>query len=518
MVLSHSNSDFRPSKPSPSPSGLEQQVARALGELLMLAEHGGKHRTFDPIIRPADGTSGWRTMHQCMESSAVARLVLDSDWIGGIRHRHYTRLIVFDIDNKPGRPSPYWHPAGPDHSPAFQRLLSAAEAAGCAIAVFRTPSGGWHAWAALPDAVHHSVAARVGLALVRRACMEVKPGVVEVFPNLAGWSTGSDAKTWKRCHGFRLPGQIGGSVWLGSGRWSNEPTDAWAEAEAAADLAEGNATDAWESLLTEAAAIRHHRPAAAAGAHRRRPRRDHGIRWTGSGESNRNLGLLANALYQPGEDCETFGRRIAAAARSAAGFDQHASDDTRRQLDQKARAWARCCINKPPTASARRRTASADPNRNANLRQRSTARLAAGVFRAVRLYGAAALAWSERKIAHHVGLSRTVYRKLRAVWRMRLNAAIYAPRSVGTHPHSKGGGHRRNERSGRGTAQPCCDPAAVSAVNPSLDPIPPPTSAADRHHPAFPPAMPITPARSPSPRREAERRELLVWLGIETDS
>lgn len=489
-------------------------MAHVLEALMLLEEPGGQRRTFDPIIRPADGSRGWRTLDQCMEAAEVAALVAHPGQIIGIRHRHYSRLIVQDIDNKPGHPSPYWHPAGPDHSPALQQLLSAAEAAGIASALFRTPSGGWHVWLSLPTAVHHSVAARVGLALARRAGMEVRPGVLEVFPNLTAWSPGSDAKHWKHCHGFRLPGQAGGAVWLGHG-WSSEPEDCWAEAEAAADLAAGNVTAAWEELLAEAAAIRPHRPAPAAGAHhRRRPRREHGIRWTGPRESNHNLGKIATALYQAGEDCESFGRRIAAAARSAAGFDQHASDDTKQRLDQWALGWAACCIRRPPTASARQRRASADPGRNHRLHREAVAKVIDAALVVAREHGAAALRWSERLAAEVIGLARDTYRKLKNLWRLRLTAAVYAVRPRGLHPAAKGVTLRCASGAGGGAELLRRDPAAGSAINPSLHPIPPPTSAVDQHHAAPPPAVPMAPARSPSPRREAERLELLAWLGL----
>ena len=480
----------------------------------MLEEAPGVHRTFEPIVRPGDGSGRWTTLHQCMDPATVAALVADPALIGGIRHRHRTRLVVIDVDAKPGRPSPYWHPAGPEHSPALQRLLSAAEAAGCGSAVYSTPSGGWHAWIVLPAAVYHSLAARVGLALVRRAGMEVSPGQCEVFPNHLKWSPNTDARTRKMCHGFRLPGQAGGGVWLGRG-WSFEPEDCWAEAEAAVELAAGNVSDAWEALLDEARAIRpHHRPGAAA-PRRRRPQREHGIRWTRPGESNYNLGALARALYQSGEDCEAFGRRIAAAARSVAGFDQHASDDTKQRLDRWALDWARCCINRPVRVIARQRPASDDPGRNHRLHREAVAKVIDAALVVARDHGAAALRWSERTAAEVIGVARDTLRKLKQLWRLRLTAAVYAARPLGLHPGCLGGGHHRDGRSGRGAVLIHRDPAADSGDRITLDPIPPPRSAIDQHHAAPPPAVPMAPPRVSSPRREAERLELLRYLGLE---
>lgn len=484
-----------------------QRIVRVLESTVMLVEPGGQHRTFDAILRPPAGGE-WRTLRGCQEPGDVAAMVLDPERIAGVRHRHQTRLVVIDVDAHGSNPSPYWSPAGPDHSPALQRLLAAAEAVGCAHAIFRTPSGGWHAWIVLPEAVHHSAAAVIGQDLAARAGLELAPGRLEVFPTLTRFSETSDPRHRPCSNGFRLPGQQGAATWLGgSVGWCTEPSTAWAEAEAAIELADGAICPAWAELLEQATDRRRRYRRRLApqgpGAGRHRPHREHGVEWTGAHQSNDNLGALANALYQPGEAPELLGARVAAAARACPGFDQHASLDTKQRLEPWCLAWAVACHRHPPQAKASHKPCSSDPGRNHRLHREMVARVIDAAVAIARDHGEAALQFSERRLAELLAMTRTTFRKVKALFKVRLAAAIFRPAVVGIHPYAKGGT----------TAQPHQSPVS-DPENQSLDPVPPVASRPCRPPPPPPSALPIAPARDSTARREHERAELARWLGL----
>ena len=483
-----------------------QQITKVLASTVILAEPGGQHRTFDPITRPSAG-GGWITAHGNYDLPTMAALVLNPEVIVGIRHRHQTRLVCFDIDAHRPKVSPYWHPDGPDHSPALQRLLAVAEAVGCSHAIYRTPSGGWHCWILLPEAVHHSVAATVGQAMAARAALQVAPGRLEVFPSLTRWSDTSDARHRPRSNGFRLPGQQGGATWIGGlVGWCSEPSTAWEEAAAAVELADGAATAEWPVLLLEAADHRRQsrrRPALRGPGGGHRLHRAHAVAWTGPSQSERNLGLLTNALYQPEETPEQLGERVAAAARVCPGFSRYASRDTVSRLDAWCRDWARCCHKSPPRATAGHRARSNDPGRNNRFHRQTVAKVIDGAVAIAKDHGEAALRFSERKLADLLTLTRKTFRKVKTLFLVRLAAAIARPAVVGIHPLPKGGTTARQGQ-----------PLACLPENEHLDPIPPVASRPCRPPPPPPSAMPIAPASILTSRREHERNELARWLGL----
>ena len=451
-------------------------------------------RSFDPILRSAAGGE-WRTLHGCLEPADVAALVLHPGQIVGLRHRAQTRLLVLDIDAHQPSPSPYWSAAGPESSPALQRLITAAETVGSMPAVVRTPSGGWHLLIVLPEAVPTSEAAWLARALVARAALHLAPGQLEAFPSPLPFDAAAP-RDRRRSAGFRLPGQAGGAVWIGGPvGWCDEPGTVWAELEAALDGTAPDDLPAWQSIRTEAqAACRDARPSCLPAFARRAARRPCAIAWTGPGQTNKNLGKIANILYQPGEDCEALGRRIAAAARSSAGFAQFASADSRQRLDAWARAWAVACIRRPPRGGAVRVR---DSGRNHRLRQQALCRVAAGAFRAFRCHGRKVLSWPEREASAAIGVARNTFRKHLKLWRRCLAAAL------GSHPPSKVVGSL--------AARQGSSAAVLVIEDQSSSSLPTSTSAPGRPPPSLPP-LPTKPLQGSDPVRQRERDELARWL------
>lgn len=456
------------------------------------------NRTFDPIQRPANGADGWCTLkRRCLDSEAVAAKVLDPDLIIGLRHRYQVRLVAVDLDNHHGQQN--WRP---DH-PSLRALTEASEAAGIVPTLTATPNG-MHLWMSLPETVPVVRAHWLVRELLRRAQVGPQVGPVEVFPSLTTGSPIVDPKARPASHGIRLPGQAGSALWVGD-RWAEEPIFAWQELEAA--LLSTETGPAWDELREAAAALerQHKRPSPAGRVSRPQARpqaHDEGapIQWTAAGQSNRLLFDLGNRGYRRGRrDPEALAAHIESEALAAPGFHRWASADTKGRLGPWARQKAEWILRHPPAGKAR----SDDPGRNHRLRQQSLARVASGAFRAARCHGVAAVAWSERKVAHYLKLTRKTYRKLRQIWRLRLTAAACAS-TLGTHPRFKG--------VGLGSL------AVLSeSIHPSvLGPAGSGCGLSDHHRrppsTADPPPMPTSASTVVSLRRQSERDELARWL------
>ena len=521
-VLSHHLTDPAPDRQPPAAP--LQPLAPADPTLTLIASVAREAwmrdgRIFKSILRSADGSDGWHTLHRCLDPEAVAVLVMGGpldplpwlpkwaedwarEWIIGLAMRHHVRLVAIDLDNHHGVQN--WHP----DSPRLTALVAAAEAAGVVPSLHRTTNG-MHLWMALPEAAPIVSAHWQMRELLRRA--EIDPVEVELFPSLDSGSTITDAKARPESKAIRLPGQAGSALRVGD-RWVDEPVLIWQQLEADLELAE--VCPEWQELLEAAATLERQnkrlcrgfpsRPRAS-----RRPGGDAPIEWTGTGESNRHLGALANRGYRDGHhDRESLAAYIEAAALAAPGFDRWASLDTKRELAGKARDWAKSCIARPPLAKCRPQ--SNDPNHNDREKARCVAKVASAAARFGRRLGDKAMAWSERKASEAIGITRQTFRKLKPLWRVRLLAACYASRSVaGTHPSPKGGAH----------------PAVVSVE--SINPFPPGTADPARcpsdHHcrppsTADPPPLPTLAATVAlhswqAAQRSREREELARWLG-----
>jgi hypothetical protein len=476
-------------------------IARVLTEALMR-----DGRTFDLIRKPADGSGGWQTVsYQCFEPEAVAAMVMDPAWIIGLRHRYHVRQVTVDLDNHRGVQN--WHP----DSPRLIALQAAAEAAGIAPSLHRTPNG-LHLCLAIPEAVPKVRTHWVLRELLQRA--EVDLVEVELFPSLASGSTIADAKARPASNGIRLPGQHGGALWVGD-RWVDDPALIWQQLEA--DLEQAEVCPEWQELQEAAAALeQEHKRSCRRFPSRprssRRPGGDDPIEWTGTGESNRHLGVLANRGYRDGHhDPEALAAYIEAAALAAPGFDRWASLDTKRQLASKARGWAKSCIARPPLA--RCRPQSNDPGRNARRKRESFCSVLAGCERAAREFGEAALGWSARKIAEYTGIARTTLSRLRFHWPLRLLAILYRRRSEhpavgGSDPSPKGG-----DPSGCSSIE-SIDLLLVPArsLRPLAQNLSPPSSAGV-DHPMPTLAATVSPHLWQAAQRSREREELARWLG-----
>jgi hypothetical protein len=400
--------------------------------------------TYQQIFVPRDGRSycylekfddtakGFSTRrNRCLLPGEMAAKVLAPGvWVGH-RARADVRYVAFDIDAG----SPYLAPA------CLEQLETELERAGLPTVRIRSSCrGGIHLYAVLPSAVQREEAHWVARVVVERLGWKPGQGALELFPSTSRYSHGTNPKYFARCQGLRLPGQQGSALWAG-GRWVEEPLAIWNELKAALVMADTSAD--FEALQREAQVLReqHRRPSwfgrVPAGSTRTVGTIRHNIRWTGPSQSNDLLGRLTNVAYMAGHNgsAEQLAQAVEHLALRASGFSQWASDHTRTDLRAWCLRWAKCCLRKPPEVS---RKASNDPGRNERLARQARVAVIEGAIRAARAAGAEAFRWSERVAATFLGISRTTFRKLKQLWRLRLTAAIYAVPKTGTDLSQQG--------------------------------------------------------------------------------
>ena len=456
--------------------------------------------------RPGEG---WRSEPAAWPLERIAAAVHDPARIVGIRPEGLIRLLLVDIDRKPDRVSPYWHPYG--QSRQLLALEREAAAAGCSVTLLRSSaSGGLHALIALPEPVKAWRGHWLALELVSRAGMREAPGACELFPSRLDYSDSADPANWAQSHGYRLPGQEGSALICGT-RTASDPELIYGELLEALEATE--AGPGWLELQ-EAAAARQRATRAPRATHRPRhaSRRAHGVRWTAAGQSEQNLRRLtswARAAHPQAVTEEALGPLIEAAALNAPGFDQWASAETRRDLSAWCHRWARCSLrrDRAPHAPAPK----GDKHHNKRLMRQSQAALT----RLWRKLQTAAASMSQRAVADSAGLDRKTVCKHWSFWLQLVR---------GPYPAITGGA---------ASAVPCLPSIHLSSPVPPTRPAevftpaatvetaarppdPPPRSRLTRS-PEAPdrPVMPFRPEAVPAnPWRARERAELAAWLGL----
>lgn len=459
--------------------------------------------------RPGDG---WRSEPAAWPLERIAAAVHDPARIAGIRPEGLIRLCWVDIDRKPDRVSPYWHPYG--QSRQLLALEREAAAAGCSMTLLRSSaSGGLHALIALPEPVKAWRAHWLALELIARAGMEEGAGRCELYPSRLDYSDSSNPADWAQSHGIRLPGQEGSALLVGTTTASDTGL-IYEELLQALEATE--AGPSWEELL-EAAAARQRATRAPRATHRPRhaSRRAHGVRWTAAGQTNQNLARLtswARAAHPEAVTAEVLAPLIEAAALNAPGFDQWASETTRRELSGWCHRWAVCSLrrDRAPHAPAPK----GDKHHNRHLFLQTRARLT----RAWGQLQAAAQDISQRALADLAGINRKTLRQHWDYWLQLIRG------SCGPHPCITGGAV---------SAVPCLPSIHLSSPVPpawfaevftlaaTVETVASPPEPPSRSRLTRPPEapdrslMPFRPEAVPmNLRRARERAELAAWLGL----
>jgi hypothetical protein len=267
--------------------------------------------------------------------------------------------------------------------------------------------------ALLPDSVPAWLAHWVGAELVARSGMTLAAGACELFPSRLDYSDSSNPADWAQSHGVRLPGQEGSALLVGTGTASDTLL-------------------IYEELLAQLEATRSRQKAEQAPRASHRPRhpsrRSHGIRWTAAGQSNGLLGRIttwARLAHPEARTVAELAPIIAAAASSAPGFTEHASELSQQDLEHWAERWARFSLRK--NRAPRSPEVSSDKHHNRRLFLQSRAVLT----KLWRSMGSAAASFSQRFVADQTGLNRKTLRRHWDYW-LQLVA--------GPHPSLTGGG------------------------------------------------------------------------------
>lgn len=466
--------------------------------------------------RPGEG---WRSEPAAWPLEKVAAAVHDPARIVGIRPEGRIRLLVVDIDRHADAVSPYWHPYG--QSRQLQALETEAAAAGCGCSVVRSSaSGGLHALLTLPEPIKAWQAHWVGAELVARAGMELAAGACELFPSRLDYSSSTNPEDWAQSHGVRLPGQQGSALLIGTTTASDTLL---IYEQLLADLEGTEAGPAWAELQQAARARQKAEQQASRSDHRPRhprtpSRRSHGVRWSAGGQSNENLARItswARAAHPEATSVEALAPIIEAAASSAPGFREHASDLSQKDLQAWCRRWAACSLRRD--CSPRAKEVSTDKHHNRRLFLQTRAALT----KVWQRLGDGARSYSQRIVADLARINRKTLRKHWDYWLQLLG---------GPHPCITGGAALAVDLPESNQSAVLVPPAAhAEALTPAataettpkpldlnifgsrlLKKRPPPPSA--------PPAAPVLPFRpddpAPDPWRERQRAELAAWLGV----
>ena len=317
--------------------------------------------------------SGW---HPLSFSQIAFRAASDDEEVIGVRHERQVRLIVVDIDNKPGKPSKYWHPLG--KSKELLRLQEVAEDCGCKVDfVVSSNSGGLHVYIALPEWTHAFRAHWIGRALLQRAGIATGAGQAELFPSEMPFHAGSPSER-PLSNGFRLPGQEGSALVVGD-RTITHPVLILQQLQSAVEEAQSCLN--FKKLVSQADSLRKQskRCSKVSNGISEFKRSSGNVEWTGPSQSNKNIGLLttqARLRYKP-ETPDRLAAIVEQLAIESPGFNEYASDHTKKILTGWCKSWANCSFRRGWNANGKtvKVETSADSDRNERLFNASRERL-----------------------------------------------------------------------------------------------------------------------------------------------
>lgn len=353
----------------------------------------------------------WISPQRPWKLEAIAKVACEGNQIVGIRPEGMVRAVITDFDHKPGRSiSPYWEASG--QSPELIALQQEAERCGLQLTMLvSSDSGGLHGVLSLPEGIKAWLAHWVGVVLLERSGMRERSGHAEVFPSEMEYRKG-ERNQWARSNGVRLPGQKGCKLIAGNN--FADDSDLIYE-QLISDLENTEICEAWEKLVEEAK-LRAKKSSYAGNVKAATKKINVKIKWTGKGQSQENMARIAYWARKANPtiaDERQLAEIIRRAAINAEGFDQFASEDTKKDVMRKnggwAQRWARSILRR--TFSDTTCKVSGDKNHNDDLFKKSRAALT----RAWRSCKEAAT-WSKNKVAEISGLNRKTVQKHWDYW------------------------------------------------------------------------------------------------------
>ena len=383
--------------PPPKPQSPFEQWLRAA--------HSGKW--FEVIERHE--STGWSSISKPFTIDGLVSHFFNPSFVSGIRQEKLVRYGVADIDHKEDYASQYWNEFA--KSPELIELERRAEQIGCRVSFIRSShSGGLHAFVSFPKLIHAWLAHWLMLWLLEASGMAVKAGQAEVFPSRIDYrSDGQRA----RSNGFRLPGQGGSALivaetfYEGADRIYGQLLD---------DLENTESCRKWKRALSKCKEFRYFRLRAEKDFDRTGVRPETDIEWKEDGNSNEILRRITTIVRMANRNIKCaiqLGRIIRDVAMSAPGFNQFASEATKKDLMRErggwGERWAKSSLSKQfcgMLASCER-----DSGRNERLSNESKKKI-----KDFAEQHPEATTWSKRKLAREIGIARGTLEKHWEYW------------------------------------------------------------------------------------------------------
>jgi hypothetical protein len=372
-------------------------------------------------------STGWSSIRKPFTIEGLVKHFFNPDFVSGLRQEKLVRYGVADIDNKEDHASVYWDQFA--RSPELIELEHRAEQIGCRVSFVRSShSGGLHVFVSFPEAIHAWLAHWLMLWLLEASGMAVKAGQAEVFPSRIDYrSDGQRA----RSNGFRLPGQEGSalivaeSFYEGADRIYGQLLD---------DLENTEDCRGWKRALNKCKEFRYFRLKAERDFDRTGVTPETDIEWKEGGNSNEILRRITTIVRLANRNIKCaiqIGRIIRDVAMSAPGFNQFASEATKKDLMRErgswGERWAKSSLSKQfcgMLASCER-----DSGRNERLSNESKKKI-----KDFAEEHPEASTWSKRKLAREIGIARGTLEKHWEYWV-----------SLLAHTPSNNGGGQLNE-------------------------------------------------------------------------
>jgi hypothetical protein len=381
----------------------------------------------------------WVSLPRPYRREAICDLTSSERNITGIRPEGSVRSINCDFDHKEGYSSKYWHKFA--RSKELIQLEQETQKAGCSISFMRSSeSGGLHCYISLPEAAPCWLAHWIGMELFRRAGIEAQQGQAELFPSRMDFQ--QDLSLGRvQSQGFRLPGQHGSALIVNESYI--EDCDLIYR-QLSDDLEQAEDCHEWRKLIEAAKQLKKKTLWGVAGVKKKANNfrsEESGIKWTGSGQSEKLLLRITTLarIKNPHITCPIqLGAIIKDVAFSTEGFDEHASDKTKKDLIASRGGWgerlARCSLKKDfgNLKAVSQEELGGDKYRNERLFKESQAKLKV-VWRTCKK----AAELSKRELAKAAKISRKTLEKHWEYW---VSLLAHTPLSNGV---CRGGGRYR---------------------------------------------------------------------------
>ena len=354
-------------------------------------------------------STGWSSIRKPFTIEGLVKHFSNPDFVSGIRQEKFVRYGVADIDHKEDYASQYWHQFA--KSPELIELERRAEQIGCRVSFLRSShSGGLHVFVSFPEAIHAWLAHWLMLWLLEASGMAVKAGQAEVFPSRIDYrSDGQRA----RSNGFRLPGQEGSALIVAESFYEGTDT---IYGQLLDDLENTEYCREWKRALNKCKEFRYFKLKAERDFDRTGVKPETDIEWKEGGNSNEMLRKITTIVRMANRNIKCaiqIGRIIRDVAMSAPGFDQFASEETKKDLMRErggwAERWAKSSLSKRfcgMLASCER-----DSGRNERLSNESKKKI-----KDFAESHPEASTWSKRKLAREIGIARGTLEKHWEYW------------------------------------------------------------------------------------------------------